>query len=111
MMPAQGEGAADVNFRDVFGNFYRHLLRVLPRADFGFLQEAFEKFVVEDWNGVLRRNSRCISFAIRRSTPGGSRQTKQKDWRIPSKARFGVWFTLASWRASSSNSGIGANAG
>jgi hypothetical protein len=69
MLPAQRERAADVSFRDVFGNFYRHLLRVLPRADFGFLQEAFEEFVVEDWNGVLRRNSRCISFAIHRSTP------------------------------------------
>jgi hypothetical protein len=68
MMPREAESAADVNFRDVFGNFYRHLLRVLPRADFGFLQDVFEEFVVEDWNGVLRRNSRSFSRAVRRST-------------------------------------------
>ncbi len=68
MMPERVESAPDVNFRDVFGNFYRHLLRVLPRADFEFLQDAFEEFVVEGWNGVLRRNSRSFSRAIRGST-------------------------------------------
>jgi hypothetical protein len=58
MMPGQVESVADVNFRDVFGNFYRHLLRVLPRADFGFLQDAFEEFIVEDWNDVVRH--KCL---------------------------------------------------
>jgi hypothetical protein len=33
------------------GIFYRYLFRVLPRSEFGFLHDAFERFVIEDWKG------------------------------------------------------------
>jgi hypothetical protein len=40
------------NFSDVFGNLYRHLFHVLPGNEFGFLHDAFEKLVVEEWKGL-----------------------------------------------------------
>jgi len=46
---------------NVFGNLYRHLFQVLPGNDFGFLHDAFEKFVVEDWKDLsLERAARPI---------------------------------------------------
>jgi hypothetical protein len=58
---------AALNFSEIFGNFYRHLFRVLPRSEFGFLREVFERFVIEDWKGVLRGQHRYFSAAVRRS--------------------------------------------
>ena len=51
-------------------NFYRHLFRVLPRREFGFLHDAFEKFVIEDWKGFIRGQHRYFSAAVR-GTPIG----------------------------------------
>ena len=67
MVPEQVDSAADLNFHEVFGNFYRHLFQVLPRSEFGFLHDAFEKFVLEDWHGLVRGQHRWFSSAIRRS--------------------------------------------
>jgi hypothetical protein len=67
MLPEATDPAA-FNFTRIFGNFYRHLFRVLPRNEFGFLHEAFENFVVEDWKGFLRGQHRYFSAAVRRSS-------------------------------------------
>lgn len=67
MLPGQVESAADLNFLEIFGNLYRHLFRVLPRTDLGFLHEAFERFVLEDWQGLVRGQHRWFSRAIRKS--------------------------------------------
>jgi hypothetical protein len=64
--PNQGPPA--LNFHKVFGNFYRHLFNVLPRKEFGFLHEAFESFVSEDWNGLVRGQHRWFSDAICKNT-------------------------------------------
>jgi hypothetical protein len=37
MIPVEVTIPVILNFADVFGNFYRHLFRVLPRREFGFL--------------------------------------------------------------------------
>jgi hypothetical protein len=67
MIPEDATHTAALNFSDVFGNFYRHLFRVLPRGEFGFLHEAFERFVIEDWNEPVRQG-RYFSSAARRNT-------------------------------------------
>lgn len=60
---------AALNFSEIFGNFYRHLFRVLPRGDFGFLHDLFEKFVIEDWKGLIRGQHRYFSAAVRLNSP------------------------------------------
>jgi len=62
------ESVATLNFHEIFGNFYRHLFCALPRTEFGFLHEAFENFVMEDWQGVVRGQHRWFSTAIRKNT-------------------------------------------
>jgi hypothetical protein len=68
MLPPDVTDLAALNFSKIFGNFYRHVFRVLPRGEFGFLQDAFESFVVEDWPGLIRGQHRYFSFAVRRSS-------------------------------------------
>ena len=41
MVPEKTQNAAALSLSNSFGNFYRHLFYVLPRNEFGFLQEAF----------------------------------------------------------------------
>jgi hypothetical protein len=67
MIP-QSVNVATLHFSDIFGNFYRHLFRVLPRREFGFLHDAFERFVIEDWNGLIRGQHRYFSAAVRRNS-------------------------------------------
>jgi hypothetical protein len=64
----QSANVATLNFSDIFGNFYRHLFRVLPRPEFGFLHDAFEQFVIEDWKGFIRGQHRYFSAAVRRNS-------------------------------------------
>lgn len=66
MLPADGENLTTIKFSKIFGNFYRHLFHVLPRREFGFLHDAFEKFVIEEWKGVIRGQHRHFSTATRR---------------------------------------------
>lgn len=68
MLPPDSPHPGDLNFSEIFGNFYRHLFRVLPRSEFGFLHNAFERFVIEDWKGLIRGQHRYFSTAVRRST-------------------------------------------
>jgi hypothetical protein len=65
MLPPETENPAALNFNDIFGNFYRHLFRVLPRSEFGFLHEVFERFVIEDWKGLIRGQHRYFSPVVR----------------------------------------------
>jgi TniQ len=67
MIP-QSANVATLNFSDIFGNFYRHLFRVLPRREFGFLHDAFEQVVIEDWKGFIRGQHRYFSAAVRRNS-------------------------------------------
>lgn len=68
MIPQRGNPAM-LNFNQTFGNFYRHLFRVLPRSECGFLHEAFESFVAEDWPGLIRGQHRYFSATVRRRSP------------------------------------------
>jgi hypothetical protein len=67
MIPQSGNPAT-LNFSDIFGNFYRHLFRVLPCREFGFLHDAFEEFVIEDWKGFIRGQHRYFSAGVRRNS-------------------------------------------
>jgi len=67
MIP-QSANPATLNFSDIFGNFYRHLFRLLPRQEFGFVHDAFEEFVIEDWKGFIRGQHRYFSVTVRRNS-------------------------------------------
>jgi hypothetical protein len=67
MLPAVAENVVHPTFQDLFGNFYRHLYLVLPRKVFGFLHDAFEKFVIEDWKGLVRRNRSFLTATHRKT--------------------------------------------
>lgn len=67
-MVPQSANPATLNFSDIFGNFYRHLFRVLPRREFGFLHDVFEQFVIDDWTGFIRGQHRYFSAAVRRNS-------------------------------------------
>ena len=67
MIP-QSANPATLNFSDIYGNFYRHLFRLLPRREFGFVHDAFEEFVIEDWKGFIRGQHRYFSTAVRRNS-------------------------------------------
>ena len=73
MVPTQVENT-DLNFHDVFGNFYRHLYAVLPRKEFGFLHDAFEEFVIEDWKGLVRGQHRFFAPLTRKNSQRMSAQ-------------------------------------
>ena len=68
MLPPQANSSATLKFNAIFGNFYRHLFRVLPRSEVGFLRDVFERFVIEDWEGPIRGQHRYFSPATRRSS-------------------------------------------
>jgi hypothetical protein len=68
MIPQEADEPAALNFKAIFGNFYRHLFCVLPRSEFGFFHDAFERFVVEDWKGLVRGQHRYFSAATRRNS-------------------------------------------
>jgi hypothetical protein len=68
MLPLEIADPAALNFSEIFGNFYRHLFRVLPRSEFGFLHDVFERFAIEDWPGLIRGQHRYFSAAVRQSS-------------------------------------------
>ncbi|PYS45563.1 MAG: hypothetical protein DMG13_31765 [Acidobacteria bacterium] len=68
MAPATLDDPAALNFRTIFPNFYRHLFYTLPRSEFGFLRDVFEKFVVEDWKGFIRGQHRYFSAETHRNS-------------------------------------------
>jgi len=67
MLPTEVADPAVLKFSKIFGNFYRHLFRVLPRTEFGFLHDVFERFVIEDWPGLIRGQHRSLPRCARRA--------------------------------------------
>lgn len=68
MLPQETTDPAALNFSKIFGKFYRHVFRVLPRSEFGFLHDVVERFVVDDWPGLIRGQHRYFSAAVRRNS-------------------------------------------
>jgi hypothetical protein len=66
-LPPDPDNPAALSFSEIFGNFYRHLFHVLPRREFGFLHDAFEEFVIEEWKGLIRVQHRYFWAATRRN--------------------------------------------
>lgn len=64
MLPPRAHDPSTLNFSRIYGNFYRHLFRVLPPAESAFLREEFEQFVVADWRGLIRGNHRYFSASV-----------------------------------------------
>jgi len=85
MVPGQIKSAADLSFYDVFGNFYRHLYAVLPRKEFGFLHDAFEEFVVQDWKGLVRGQHRFFPNLTRRNSQWMPAQEAETTMHMTSK--------------------------
>lgn len=83
-LPEEVDPAA-LNFSEIFGNFYRHLFCVLPRNEFGFLHDVFEKFVIEDWKGLLRGQHRHFSAAVRRNSQWIPADQAEKTARVCSR--------------------------
>ena len=54
MVPAKNENPAMLNLHDAYGKLYNQLSRTFPREEFGFLHNAFEDFVTQDWKGLVR---------------------------------------------------------
>lgn len=48
-----------------FGNYYRHLFRVLAEREFDFLRVAFEDFAAAEWTGFIRDQHRFLSRTFR----------------------------------------------
>ena len=69
----------------MFGNFYRHLYTVLPRKEFGFLHNAFEEFVVEDWKGLVRGQHRLFAPLTRKNSQWMSAQQAETTMHVNSK--------------------------
>lgn len=95
VLPSDLDTPACLSLSRVFGNFYRHLFRVLPRQEFGFLHNAFESFVAQDWKGLVRGQHRYFSSATRRNSQWMPAQEAVKtarttDRRILELARHGV---------------------
>jgi hypothetical protein len=84
MVPTQVENT-DLNFHNVFGNFFRHLYTVLPRKEFGFLHNAFEEFVVEDWKGLVRGQHYLFAPLTRKHSQWMSAQQAETTMHVNSK--------------------------
>ncbi|PYS49292.1 MAG: hypothetical protein DMG13_23725, partial [Acidobacteria bacterium] len=68
MASATLDDPAALNFRTSFPNFYRHLFYTLPRSEFRFVRDVFERFVIEDWNGFIRGQHRYFSAETHRNS-------------------------------------------
>jgi hypothetical protein len=62
MGPAKVENSAMLSLNDAYGKLYNQL-RTFPREEFGFLHNAFEDFVTQDWKGLVRGQLRHHSYS------------------------------------------------
>ena len=62
MGPATVENSAMLSLHDAYGRLYNQL-RIFPREEFGFLHNAFEDFVTQDWKGLVRGQLRHHSHS------------------------------------------------
>lgn len=69
VVPENFGDAATLSFDKIFGTFYFRLFHDLPRKEFGFLHNAFEEFVSEDWKGLIRGQHRFFSIPTREKSP------------------------------------------
>jgi len=90
MGPQEADDPAALRFNEMFGNFYRHLFCVLPRSEFGFLHDAFERYVIEDWKGLVRGQHRRFSSAIRKSAPWITAEEAEKAAHMDSERVVGL---------------------
>jgi hypothetical protein len=82
---ATAEDPSTLTFRNIYGNFYRHLFRVLPRSEFGFLHDAFERFVMDDWDGFIRGQHRYFSSVTRQNAQWMTANEAEKTARTTSE--------------------------
>ena len=99
MLPPEYTHPAALNFSEIFGNFYRHLFRVLPRSELGFLHDTFEKFVIEDWRGLIRGQHRYFSAAVRRNSPWVAAAEAERILRRQAAERSWIWSTTVTLEA------------
>ena len=59
------EDEYDKKLAVAFGNYYRHLFRVLAGDEFNFLREAFETYLGAEWNGLIRGQHRKLSDTVK----------------------------------------------
>ena len=59
---------AALNFSESSGIFTATCFVFFPRSEFGFLHDVFERFVIEDWKGLIRGQHRYFSAAVRRNS-------------------------------------------
>lgn len=64
MLPAAANDPSKLNFSRIYGNFYRHLFRVLSAGEAAFLRQEFERFVVAEWKGLIRGTHRYFSPSV-----------------------------------------------
>jgi hypothetical protein len=67
MQKSSSQLADAITFRDAFGNHFRGLVGL--GAEFTFLLVAFEKFIVSEWPGVVRRQHRSFSDSFHSQYP------------------------------------------
>jgi len=58
MVPDKDENPAALSLHDAYGKLYNRLSRRFPRDEFGFLHNAFEDFVTQNWKGLVRGQHR-----------------------------------------------------
>jgi hypothetical protein len=64
MLPVAAKDPSKLNFSRIYGNFYRHLFRVLSAGEAAFLRQEFERFVVAEWKGLIRGTHRYFSPSV-----------------------------------------------
>jgi hypothetical protein len=65
LLPSPERIHGSATFRGVYGDFYQYLLDTSHYADFRFLTNAFDRFVAQDWPGVVRGQNLLLQQATR----------------------------------------------
>ncbi len=55
----------DKKIAEAFGNYYRHLFKVLKESEFDFLRSKFEEFLNAKWDGLIRGQHRLLTHEVR----------------------------------------------
>jgi hypothetical protein len=93
MVPAKDENPVMLGLHDAYGKLYNQLSRTFPREEFGFLHNAFEDFVTQDWKGLVRGQLRHHSRSqwIRAAEAGRLIGTKRAAVLVRSGALKGIF--------------------
>jgi hypothetical protein len=60
LLPSLVSDRSSVTFRDIYGDYYQYLLDAAHHAEFNFLIDTFDEFVVQHWPGVVRGQHRLL---------------------------------------------------